>query len=262
MNLIAIPALSDNYIWMLHNGHQALVVDPGDATPVISTLQACQLELAAILVTHHHADHTAGIAALRPYLAGEVWGPAEEAVPEPYQPVHEGRQLHLLGLDLEVYDIPGHTAGHIAFYIPAPQDALQENQAPIVFCGDTLFSAGCGRIFEGTPEQMLHSLDKLAALPEQTRVCCAHEYTLSNLRFAQVVEPDNADISLYAEHCQQLRTKQQPTLPSQIGQELRINPFLRSRKSSIIGVIQAHNPAATDDVAVFAALRHWKDNFK
>ena len=133
MNLIAIPALSDNYIWMLHNGHQALVVDPGDATPVISTLQACQLELAAILVTHHHADHTAGIAVLRPYLAGEVWGPAKEAVPQPYQPVHEGQHLHLLGLDLEVYDIPGHTAGHIAFYIPAPQDALQENQAPIVF---------------------------------------------------------------------------------------------------------------------------------
>lgn len=266
MKIITIPAFSDNYIWMLHNGQEAIVVDPGEAAQVINTLKQYKLQLAAILVTHHHSDHTAGVDELRAFLKNTcqnpVFGPAKENIPAPFQPLNASSTLNLLGLDIQVLDVPGHTAGHIAYYIPAQTTANGQTIEATLFPGDTLFSGGCGRLFEGTPAQMLASLDSLAALPASTKVYSAHEYTLSNLRFAAAVEPDNMDIKTYAAQCEQERAKNEPTLPSTIEQELKINPFLRSRKSSVIKSVQFITPDAKDEVDVFAALRSWKDNFK
>ena len=255
MTLLPLPAFDDNYIWMLHDGRQALVVDPGDEQPVLQALQAQDLQLKAILVTHHHADHVGGVAALRAATGATVYGPAGETMPEPLQRFADGDTLDLLGLLFTVLDVPGHTAGHIAWYT---SDC--EGQ-PLLFCGDTLFSGGCGRLFEGTPAQMLASLDKLAALPGNTRVCCAHEYTLSNLRFARAVEPDNTALQDYSRQCEALRARQLPTLPSTIAVERDINPFLRSRQPAVARAMQAR-AAAADDVSVFATLREWKNQFK
>ncbi|MGB3069240.1 MAG: hydroxyacylglutathione hydrolase [Ottowia sp.] len=256
MDLLALPAFNDNYLWLLHDGTRALVVDPGDAEPVFTALTQHGLELAAILVTHHHADHTGGVAALREATGAVVYGPAHERIPEPFIPLADGAQVNVLGMAFRVIDVPGHTAGHIAYF------ASDMNGAPLLFCGDTLFSGGCGRLFEGTPAQMLDSLDKLAALPANTRVCCAHEYTLSNLRFASAVEPGNAALANYQRECEALRAAGTPTLPSSIGTERAINPFLRSREASVTQAVQAHAATPTDEVAVFAALREWKNNFK
>ncbi|WP_423455610.1 hydroxyacylglutathione hydrolase [Ottowia sp. VDI28] len=256
MDLLALPAFNDNYLWLLHDGTRALVVDPGDAEPVFAALTQHGLELAAILVTHHHADHTGGVAALREATGAVVYGPAHERIPEPFIPLADGAQVNVLGMAFRVIDVPGHTAGHIAYF------ASDMNGAPLLFCGDTLFSGGCGRLFEGTPAQMLDSLDKLAALPANTRVCCAHEYTLSNLRFASAVEPGNAALANYQRECEALRAAGTPTLPSSIGTERAINPFLRSREASVTQAVQAHAATPTDEVAVFAALREWKNNFK
>jgi len=251
-----LPAFDDNYIWMLHDGHQALVVDPGDEVPVLQALQAQHLQLKAILVTHHHADHVGGVDELRAATGASVYGPAGEEMPEPLQRLAGGDTLQLLGLSFTVLDVPGHTAGHIAWYSPGVDGR------PLLFCGDTLFSAGCGRLFEGTPAQMLASLDQLAALPGDTRVCCAHEYTLGNLRFAQAVEPDNVALQQYTRQCEALRERQQPTLPSTIAVEREINPFLRSRHRAVAQAVQAREPTARDDVSVFAALREWKNQFR
>lgn len=240
---------------MLHDGHQALVVDPGDAQPVLQALQAQHLQLQAILVTHHHADHVGGVAELRQATGATVYGPAGEEMPEPLQRLAGGDTLDLLGLHFEVIDVPGHTAGHIAWYC---RDC---DGAPLLFCGDTLFSGGCGRLFEGTPAQMLASLDRLAALPGSTRVCCAHEYTLSNLRFARAVEPGNTALLDYSRLCEDLRARQLPTLPSTIAVERDINPFLRSREPAVRRSVQART-AVHDEVACFAALREWKNQFK
>lgn len=256
MKLTPLPAFSDNYIWLLHDGRGAVVVDPGDADPVLKALQQDGLRLDAILVTHHHPDHTGGVAALRDATGAVVHGPARERIPEPFRPLSGGDTVELLGCVFTVIDVPGHTAGHIAFYAP---DA---DGGPLLFCGDTLFSGGCGRLFEGTPAQMLASLDALAALPGATRVCCAHEYTLSNLRFARAVEPDNAKLLHYLGLCQQRRASQQPTLPSTLATERQINPFLRSREHDVIRAVRARTPSADNEVAVFAALREWKNQFK
>jgi len=256
MNLIPVPAFADNYLWLLHDGQRALAVDPGDAAPVLQALQASGLQLQSILVTHHHADHTGGVDALRQATGARVYGPAAESIPAPFEPLHEGDTVRALGLDFQVLEVPGHTAGHIAFYTP------DIDGRPLLFCGDTLFSGGCGRLFEGTPAQMLASLDKLAALPAATRVCCAHEYTLANLRFALAVEPDNAALATYERHCTELRRQGQPTLPSSIGQELLINPFLRTRQAGIMAAVERFDPSVHDDTTVFAALRQWKNQFK
>jgi hydroxyacylglutathione hydrolase len=256
MELLALPAFTDNYIWLLHDGSQALVVDPGEAGPVHAALDAHGLALAAILVTHHHADHVGGVDALRARLTGPVYGPARERIPAPFVPLHAGDHASALGLDFEVFDVPGHTAGHIA-YLHRPA-----GEAPLLFCGDTLFSAGCGRLFEGTPAQMHHSLSQLAGLPAQTRVCCTHEYTLSNLRFAAAVEPANRDIRSHVERCEARRARNLPTLPSTIGDELRINPFLRCGVAEVAASAQAHGAVSDEPVVVFAALREWKNQFR
>lgn len=255
MTLLSLPAFDDNYIWMLHDGRQALVVDPGDEVPVQQVLQAQHLQLQAILVTHHHADHVGGVEALRAATGAAVYGPAGEEMPEPLRRMRDGDTLELLGLQFIVLDVPGHTAGHIAWYSP------DVDGQPLLFCGDTLFSGGCGRLFEGTPAQMLTSLDRLAALPGNTRVCCAHEYTLSNLRFARVVEPDNAALQDYTRHCEAQRARQLATLPSTIAVERDINSFLRSRLPAVARTLQART-TASDDVGLFAALREWKNQFK
>ncbi len=259
MTLVPLPAFADNYIWMLHDGSHAIVVDPGDAQPVFDALARHKLQLAAILVTHHHADHTGGVGALHAATGARVWGPARERIPEPYTPLVQGDVAEALGLRFEVIDVPGHTAGHIAYFLPAAP-----SQAPLLFCGDTLFSGGCGRLFEGTPAQMLASLDALAALPGDTRVCCAHEYTLSNLRFALAVEPANADLTHYNARCESLRAQGQPTLPSQLATERLINPFLRSREATVLRAVRAHAELAADaaEADVFAALRQWKNDFR
>ena len=256
MYLIPLPAFADNYLWLLHDGQRALVVDPGDAKAVLLVLKQHALELTSILVTHHHADHTGGVAVLRQATGARVFGPATERIPEPFTPLQGNDSVKVLDLAFQVLDVPGHTSGHIAFYTP------DVNGKPLLFCGDTLFSGGCGRLFEGTPAQMLASLDKLAALPGNTQVCCTHEYTLGNLRFALAVEPGNTDLAAYQAHCAQLRVAGQPTLPTSIAQELLINPFLRTRQAAVIAAARRFDTAAHDETSVFAALRQWKNQFK
>lgn len=255
MQLSALPAFSDNYIWLLHDGSDAVVVDPGDAAPVLAALDARQLRLAGILVTHHHADHTGGVGALMPRLQGPVWGPAAERMPVPVQPMREGDSALVLGRRFQVMEVPGHTAGHIAY-------VEQDSAEPILFCGDTLFSAGCGRLFEGTPQQMHKSLGRLAALPDATQVCCAHEYTLSNLRFAHAVEPANDDVVRHRQWCDGERAAGRPTLPSRMARERLINPFLRCHVPGVIAAARGQGAEDDSGPAVFAALRRWKDHFR
>jgi len=256
MKLIPLPAFTDNYIWMLHDGHQALVVDPGDAQPVLEALQRLSVRLEAILVTHHHPDHTGGVNALRQATGAKVFGPAREVMPEPLSRLAGGDQLQSLGLTFDVIDVPGHTAGHIAYF------CANVDEAPLLFCGDTLFSGGCGRLFEGSPAQMLASLDTLAALPDATRVCCTHEYTLNNLKFASAVDPTNKALADYTAKAQSLRARRQPTLPSTILLERQINPFLRTRQSTIIQAAKAFDATASDEVSIIAALRQWKNEYQ
>lgn len=263
MELIALPAFTDNYIWLLHNGRQALVVDPGEAAPVKEALTARGLELQGILVTHHHGDHVGGLSELTEILAptGKVWGPAHEKMPVPIHPLQGNDHFEWLGQPIEVLDVPGHTAGHIAFYLPAV--APGPLTTPILFCGDTLFSAGCGRLFEGTASQMYDSLSRLAALPGTTRVCCAHEYTLSNLRFARAVEPGNDAIVQHEAWCQSERAQQRPTLPSTLSLELQINPFLRCSQAAVRQAAQHFDPrVGPEPASVLAALRQWKNEFR
>lgn len=251
MDIIPLPAFRDNYIWTLHDDRHAVVVDPGDASPVSAFLQAQSLQLVAILVTHHHADHVGGIATLVERWRVPVFGPARESIPALTQPLAEGDRLRLPSLDLElgVLEVPGHTLGHIAY--------VGEG---ILFCGDTLFSAGCGRLFEGTAAQLQASLAKLAALPAETKVYCTHEYTLSNLAFARRVEPDNAVRDVYLADCEARRARQEPTLPSTIGRERAVNPFLRAAEPQIVtSVSQWLGHAPANGAACFAALREWKN---
>ena len=252
-----VRAFSDNYIWVLENPgtQQAVVVDPGDPDPVRSLLGARGLSLSAILATHHHPDHVGGISALAaPDVP--VFGPARERIPGKTQDVSDGMRFPIPGwnLEIEVLEIPGHTLGHVAFHIAAMK---------AVFCGDTLFAAGCGRLFEGTAEQMHHSLQRLAALPDETQVYCGHEYTLANLAFALTVEPDNADLHARREIEAIKISSGQPTLPSRIELERRTNPFLRTAAPAVRLAAERHaGRALTDDIAVFASLRHWKDHFR
>ncbi len=254
MKLVALPALSDNYIWMLHDGFQALVVDPGQVTPVSEALDALNLRLTGILVTHHHHDHVDGLAGLLPRLQGTVWG-TSDVLPIPVE--HPTAPFEWAGLRIEPMPVPGHTLRHMAYFLPEVP-----NHAPVLFCGDTLFSASCGRLFEGTPAQMQASLDSLAALPSATLVCCTHEYTLDNLRFAQAVEPANEAIRQHQQVCENLREQGLPTLPSHLARERQINPFLRCEQPAVVAAAQAQGAGFADRLSVFTALRLWKNRYR
>lgn len=248
----AIPVLETNYVWCLHDETDAVVVDPGEAGPPLDWLERKGLVLRGILITHHHADHTGGIDEMLARRRVPVFGPRDERIPQIDRPLAEGERVALSAppLDLEVIDVPGHTSIHVAFY-----------GHDLLLCGDALFSAGCGRVFEGTPAQLCASLDKLAALPGRTRVCCAHEYTLANCRFAREVEPDNKALKRRAEEVAELRAAGRITLPSTIEAERAFNPFLRVREPSVIEAARRRQPDCGESPEeVFAVLRSWKDS--
>ncbi|MFP5393042.1 MAG: hydroxyacylglutathione hydrolase [Gammaproteobacteria bacterium] len=262
LSVIAIPAFRDNYLWLIHNGRHAAVVDPGDAGPVLAVLAEHGLALTAILLTHHHADHIGGVQELLARFPVPVFGPREEHIAGVTVPLSEGARVQVPGLDLtlRVLDVPGHTLGHIAY---VREQADGPSGAHWLFCGDTLFAGGCGRLFEGTPAQMRASLTKLAALPDDTLVYCAHEYTLSNLRFAAALEPGNVELQRRIERDTAARARNAPTVPSTIGLEKATNPFLRDTSPELRATLAAHGRATVDAPAgaAFAALREWKNNF-
>lgn len=256
--IVPLNAFDDNYIWLLRRGDQAAVVDPGDATPVLAYLDEQQLNLCAILVTHHHADHIGGIGELRARYEMPVFGPAGEPIDLLTRPLVDGEHIELpqLGAVFEVLAVPGHTRAHIAYY--------GRNRSPCgpLFCGDTLFACGCGRVFEGSPRQMRHSLARLAALPGATRIYCAHEYTQANIRFALAVEPENLELIARAEEVADLRAAHRPTLPTTIGTELAVNPFLRWDAPTVIAAARRFSgKPLTQPDEVFAAIREWKNRY-
>jgi hydroxyacylglutathione hydrolase len=255
--IIPIPAFADNYIWLLRDGASAAVVDPGDAAPVLAYLAQERLVLTAILATHHHGDHVGGIRALLERFAAPVFGPAREEIPGRTAALAQGDRIAVpgIGAHFRVLDIPGHTSGHIAYTGTFAGH-------PVLFCGDTLFAGGCGRLFEGTPAQMWSSLSQLAALAPDTQVYCGHEYTVANLKFARAVEPSND--ALVARQAAEARKRQrgEATVPSTIAIERATNPFLRVELPDVRAAAAAHAAAApADAVATFAALRAWKNVF-
>ena len=254
IQISALPAFTDNYIWLLqdHSTQRCAVVDPGDAAPVQAWLDAHPgWVLSDILITHHHHDHVGGVQALKHATNATVYGPASENIPARDQALNDNDQVNVLGWDFEVYAVPGHTLGHIAYY-----------HHGLLFCGDTLFAAGCGRLFEGTPAQMHHSLSRLAALPEDTLVYCTHEYTLGNLKFAAAVEPGNPDIAARLEKVSRQRHEGIMTLPSTLALEKLTNPFLRTAETSVKQKADERNGQRNQTPSeVFAALRAWKDTF-
>ena len=253
LEIVPLPAFQDNYIWTLRSGAQAAVVDPGEAHPVQAYLAREGLSLAAILATHHHPDHVGGIAQLVGQTPVPVFGPRGEPIPALTNPVGQGDRVEIpaLGAAFSVLEIPGHTRAHVAYY-----------GLGSLFCGDTLFACGCGRVFEGTAAQMLASLSKLAALPDETRVYCGHEYTLANIRFARAVDPDNALLAAREERAKRLRDAGRPTLPSTLGEERATNPFLRCAEPAVVESANKYLGArVADPVRVFAAIREWKNKF-
>lgn len=253
VEIVPVRAFQDNYIWVMRSGADAAVVDPGDAQPVIEYLEREQLRLAAILNTHHHADHIGGNEALLRRWNVPVHAPYDERITSATHRVRHGERVSLPELDigLSVLEVPGHTRSHIAF---VSSDAL--------FCGDTLFACGCGRLFEGTPAQMHASLSRLMALPDATRVYCGHEYTLSNLRFAKAAEPDNVEIVRWEREASGQRARDEPTLPSTLARERLCNPFVRCHEAGVRATASAFaGMPLTDPVDVLAAIRNWKNKF-
>ncbi|MFZ1909040.1 MAG: hydroxyacylglutathione hydrolase [Burkholderiales bacterium] len=251
LEIVPVKAFKDNYIWTLRDGKHAAVVDPGDARPVLDYLAREKLDLVAILATHHHADHVGGIPGLLARGRVPVFGPRGEPIESLTRAVGEGDTVTIpeLGVSFAVLDIPGHTRAHIAYY-----------GSNCLFCGDTLFACGCGRVFEGTPEQMYASLEKLRALPDSTRVYCGHEYTLANIGFARSVEPGNAALGAREARDRKLREAGKPTLPTTLGEEKATNPFLRCLEPAVVESANKYLGArAADPVRVFAAIRDWKN---
>ena len=255
IQIIPIPAFKDNYIWLVHNGNVGLVIDPGDAQPVISYLKQMDLNLSTILITHYHHDHIGGVTdLLSAYPESQVFAPKLEVFDFVHQSVSEGDHVILpeLELVLEVLDLPGHTLGHVAYF------SQLANDSPILFCGDTLFGAGCGRLFEGTPAQMLTSLKKLAALPTQTRVYCTHEYTLHNINFALCLEPNNQDLLNRHQSTLAQRNQLLPSLPTTIGLELATNPFLRGHSQEIQATLGIKDAS---ELEVFSITREMRNHY-
>lgn len=266
LEIVPLAAFSDNYIWLLRRGKHAAVVDPGDAAPVLAYLEQHQLDLCAILVTHHHGDHIGGIETILAHSLAHspvpahvpVYGPASETIDEVSRPLADGDHVELaeLNTSFEVIAVPGHTRGHIAYY------GRKLSDCGVLFCGDTLFACGCGRIFEGTPQQMWHSLARISALPGETQLYCAHEYTQANIRFALAVEPDNLALQARAADVARLRAEDLPTVPSTLATELATNPFLRWDAPAVIAAAsRASGGLQKQPEAVFAAIREWKNKF-
>lgn len=253
----ALPAFNDNYIWLLQDAgsRHCAVVDPGDAAPVLAWLESHPgWTLSDILITHHHFDHVGGVETLKRATGARVAGPAAEQIPARDIDLNDNDTIELLGLRFEVMAVPGHTLGHIAYY--------QAEQA-LLFCGDTLFAGGCGRLFEGTPQQMHQSLSRLANLPGETAVYCTHEYTLSNLRFAHAVEPNNTRLNARLTEVTRWREEGRISLPSTIELERATNPFLRTAEPAVIAASQGHDDRQSSEPSgVFASLRSWKDTFR
>jgi hydroxyacylglutathione hydrolase len=260
LRIDALPAFDDNYLWLLQDERQrrCSVVDPGDAAPVLGWLDAHpDWRLEDILVTHHHADHVCGVELLKHRTGARVLGPASENIPGRDVAVRDGQRVESLGLSFDVLEVPGHTLGHVAYFHP------DTSSHPLLFCGDTLFAAGCGRLFEGTADQMYTSLQRLAALPERTAVFCAHEYTLSNLRFAQAAEPTNTELAARLDEVGRWRAEGRISLPSDLGLEQRTNPFLRCDQPALRRAAeQRAGRTGLSPVEVFAQLRAWKDVFR
>lgn len=251
-DVIRISAFKDNYIWLLRKGASAAVVDPGDARPVLDVLEQEGLSLSSILITHHHNDHQGGIADLLAHCPAEVFGPATESITGLTRPLRGGETIRLGAIDAEfrVIAVPGHTRGHLGYY-----------GSGCLFCGDTLFTGGCGRLFEGTPAQMHDSLMRLTSLPEQTRVYCAHEYTEVNLRFALAVEPGNRQLRQRVNEVAVARAKNWATVPSSIALEKATNPFLRCGEPEVVASAQSRVAGAIEPVEVFTVLREWRNTF-
>lgn len=263
-NITRIPAFSDNYLWLLDDGESALVVDPGDAQPIIDALEAKNLKLDYILTTHHHPDHIGGVDTLISRYQPEIIGPQSQYIPQVSKTVKDDEQFEIMGLNIQVIEVPGHTLDHIAYFIDSPgaDNKPSAFEQPVLFCGDTLFAGGCGRVFEGTFAQMRSSLAKLKQLPANTLIHCAHEYTQANLAFAIAVEPENQQLIDRVAEVKQMRASNEATVPSELALELATNPFLRYDAAAVIAVAEARKKIsnlAADEV--FGAIREWKDNF-
>ena len=251
LTISPINAFSDNYIWLISDGSKAFVVDPGDAEPVLEALAQAKLELSGVLITHHHFDHTGGLSELKRATACKTWGPVDSPAGSYDHMLQEGDVAEVLGVEFSVLEVPGHTLDHIAFY-SASEAAL--------FCGDTLFVGGCGRVFEGDPPQMRRSLEKLRGLPAKTRIFCAHEYTLANLHFARQVEPENQRLEAFLDDCEDRRRANLPTVPSLLEGECEYNPFLRWDSPSVLKTLtQVGRLQGSTYDAIFTAVRKWKN---
>ena len=252
--IFPLRAFSDNYIWTLLKDNEVTVVDPGDPKPVISFLEKRDLTLNNIFITHHHYDHTGGIQSLVELYNCEVYGPTGGHIEGINTSLTEGDVIEISGIEFSIFSTPGHTLDHISYFA--------DIDVPLLFCGDTLFSGGCGRLFEGTPEQMFNSLNKFSVLPSNTQVFCTHEYTESNLTFAVEVEPDNKDLNDRLNEVREMRREDKITLPSTISTELKINPFLRCHREEVIQAAQNYSQTAVSkDEEVLGVIRNWKDNF-
>jgi len=256
MNIQSIKAFNDNYIWLISTNEGNLVIDPGESTPVLDFLTSNSIELTDILLTHHHYDHVGGVTELKKSITGKVIGPNNLNIEGIDQKVSEGTLVNSCGLNFRVIEIPGHTLDHIAYF-------SDDDKEPLLFCGDTLFSAGCGRVFEGTFQQMYESIMRIKSLPINTLIYCGHEYTLANLKFALQVEPKNSDIKNHIKFCKEVLQNNQATLPSSLQLELKINPFLRCDDDELRESIshKYDSSKSIDDSSVFEYLRKWKDSF-